>query len=104
MKKRNSLPTIASETAAKKQLSNGLPDAEINALAVDREEMTSIASVSDSNTTDTVDEHDDLPPGVPKSGARRTGCPLGRGRNCRLPTRASCPRRKDRSAYCAFQQ
>lgn len=104
MKKRNSLLTIASETEVKKQLHNGLPDAGINALAVDREEMASAVLVSDSDTTDTVDAPDTPPPGVPKSGARRTGCPLGRGRNCRLPTRASCPRRRDSSAYCAFEQ
>ena len=104
MKKCNSLPTIASETEVKKQLRNGLSDASINVLTVDREEMTSAVLVSDSDTTDTVDERDALPPGVPKSGARRTGCPLGRGRNCRLPTRASCPRRRDSSSYCAFEQ
>jgi hypothetical protein len=104
MKKRNSLPTIASENEIENQRITTLSTMGINALAVVREEMTSAAPVSDSDTTDTVDERDELPPGVPKSGARPTGCPLGRGRNCRLPARARCPRRRDSSAYCAFEQ
>lgn len=103
MKKSKLLQTLASEQETATQPINSLLGHDLNALALDGAGMASAASIS-SDTLETVDDDTTPPPGTPRSGPRPTGCPLGLGRNCRLPTGASCPRKRNPSAPCTFQR
>ena len=108
MKKRNSSQTNTSEAVAKTDAVNDFSDDKQNESAIEKEEIETAVNGSDLAISDLAsdkasDANNDTDPGIPRGGPRTGGCPYGRGRNCRLPTSASCPRQRNRSVYCRFE-